>query len=294
MRWIERVPSRIVESPSAAMRLDAAADFLRQFPRQQPITIVAATRGAADDLARRIARERGATFGLARFSLTQCAARIAATRLAGRGSRRVPRSGRKLFRLVPRSRPPMKARSRTSDVSRAHPVSRAHSQTPSPICGWQASLPTASLEPMPSVPIWRTCCRAWNRSSTPRTALTALDSWKPRRRPWRTRHGSRAPLLLLDVPVETRAEEQFIHALIGTARVLFATLPSHDAPAARALGRAGGQLQMLRESSDNDLALLRAHVFADRAPDPRSLDGSLEFFSAPGEGRECVEIARRC
>ena len=25
----------------------------------------------------------------------------------------------------------------------------------------------------------------------------------------------------------------------------------------------------------------------------RELDGSLEFFSAPGEGRECVEIARR-
>jgi hypothetical protein len=76
---------QIVESPSAAMRLDAAADFLRQFPRHQPITIVAATRGAADDLARRIARERVATFGLARFSLTQLAARIAATRLAGRG-----------------------------------------------------------------------------------------------------------------------------------------------------------------------------------------------------------------
>jgi len=75
----------IVESPSAALRLDAAADFLRQFPRYQPVTIVAATRGAADDLARRIARERGATFGVARFSLTQLAARAAVTQLAGRG-----------------------------------------------------------------------------------------------------------------------------------------------------------------------------------------------------------------
>ncbi len=28
-------------------------------------------------------------------------------------------------------------------------------------------------------------------------------------------------------------------------------------------------------------------------PPRRTLDGSLEFFSAPGEGRECVEIARR-
>ena len=32
---------------------------------------------------------------------------------------------------------------------------------------------------------------------------------------------------------------------------------------------------------------------ARRSRRPRALDGSLEFFSAPGEGRECVEIARR-
>src|SRR5258706_11551675 len=76
---------RIIEAASAAARLEAAASFLRQFPPDQPITIVAATRGAADDLARRIAIERGATIGLARFSLTQIAARVAVTRLAGQG-----------------------------------------------------------------------------------------------------------------------------------------------------------------------------------------------------------------
>ena len=78
-------PFRIVESASAVARLEAAADFLRAFPPSQPVTIVAATRGAADELARRIAVERGATVGLARFSLTQLAARVAAAQLAGRG-----------------------------------------------------------------------------------------------------------------------------------------------------------------------------------------------------------------
>ena len=76
---------RIVEAASAAARLEAAASFLRQFPADQPITIVGATRGAADDLARRIAVERGATIGLARYSLTQIAARVAVARLAGQG-----------------------------------------------------------------------------------------------------------------------------------------------------------------------------------------------------------------
>ena len=47
--------------------------------------IVSATRGAADDLARDLARREAATFGLHRFSLAQLAARLAATRLAAAG-----------------------------------------------------------------------------------------------------------------------------------------------------------------------------------------------------------------
>src|SRR5205823_10127345 len=75
----------IIEAASAAGRLDAAASFLTERPADQPVTIVAATRGAADDLARRIAVERGATLGLARFSLTQLAARTAIVSLAADG-----------------------------------------------------------------------------------------------------------------------------------------------------------------------------------------------------------------
>ena len=48
-------PFAIVAADSSAVRLDAAASFLREFPGHQPITIVAATRGAADDLARSVA-----------------------------------------------------------------------------------------------------------------------------------------------------------------------------------------------------------------------------------------------
>src|SRR3954469_6699044 len=76
---------RLVQSASAVVRLDAAVAFLEQFPATQPVTIVAATRGAADDFARRFAITRRATLGLARFSLTQLAARVATTALAGRG-----------------------------------------------------------------------------------------------------------------------------------------------------------------------------------------------------------------
>src|SRR5207248_396057 len=64
--------------------------FLRTHPPGSEVVIVGASRGAADDLARDLARRAGATFGLTRFSLTEVAARAAAARLAG--ARRVPGS----------------------------------------------------------------------------------------------------------------------------------------------------------------------------------------------------------
>ena len=75
-------PFHIVESDDAGVRLAAASSFLQTFPADQSITLVGATRGAADDFARTIARARRATFGLQRLSLTQLAARTAMVALA--------------------------------------------------------------------------------------------------------------------------------------------------------------------------------------------------------------------
>src|SRR4051794_29558727 len=75
----------LVQSTSAAIRLEAASAFLAERPPTQPVTIVSASRGAADDCARHIAIARGATLGISRFSLTQLAARVALHALAGHG-----------------------------------------------------------------------------------------------------------------------------------------------------------------------------------------------------------------
>ncbi len=79
---------RVVTSTSASARLEAVRRFLQQHPPAAEIVIVGASRGAADDLARSVARASGATFGLTRFSLTELAARAATVRLAG--TRRTP------------------------------------------------------------------------------------------------------------------------------------------------------------------------------------------------------------
>src|SRR5690349_2047918 len=76
---------RIVTSTSGAARLTAATRFLAGRSPSTPVFIVAASRSAADDFARELAIQSGATFGLHRFSLTQLAARVGAVRLASSG-----------------------------------------------------------------------------------------------------------------------------------------------------------------------------------------------------------------
>ena len=77
---------RVVISTSASARLKSAVAFLSQFPPAAEVLILGASRGAADDLARVIARTSGATFGLFRASLTELAGR--AVTIAG--GERVP------------------------------------------------------------------------------------------------------------------------------------------------------------------------------------------------------------
>src|SRR5215831_2663635 len=73
---------RLIESSSARLRLDAAHAFVREHNARGDVWIVAASRGAADDLARALAAGAGATIGLHRFSLAHLAARLAGPVLA--------------------------------------------------------------------------------------------------------------------------------------------------------------------------------------------------------------------
>src|SRR5262249_6907559 len=60
------------------------------------------------------------------------------------------------------------------------------------------------------------------------------------------------------------------------------------------LGEMGAAIERADEREEGDLWSLRQYLFeTELEPPQRTSDGSLEFFSAPGEGRECVEIARR-
>jgi hypothetical protein len=286
-------PFRIVESSAASARLDAAAAFLRAFPPQQPITIVGHTRGAADDLARRIASGRGATFGLARFSLTQLAARLASARLAGRGVAPATALGaeavaargafdaantQRLGYFAPVAHTPgfPRALARTIGELRLAGLGADRLARADPAGPDLAHLLRRAEEEFAAA---HTADRA--RLLETAAAAAAEDPLL------------RAPLLLLDVAIQSLADERFVAALIAAATDVLATVPGHDELTRTTLINAGGALASIAETAVDNLARLRGHLFADEAPAPQPLDDSVQFFSAPGEGRECVEIARR-
>src|SRR5687767_13133998 len=284
---------RIVESASAAARLDAAAAFLRLFPPDQPLTIVAATRGAADDLARRVAIERGATLGVSRFSLTQLAARVAATRLAGAGI--APSTALGTEAVAARV---------AFDAARAGTLSFFSNVAGTP------GFPRALARTLAEIRLTGVTARSLASAGAAGRDLARLlsdaesefagASTADRARLFaaaadgvRDESFLRAPLLLVDLAVESAAEETFVAALTMAATETLATVALHDRAALDTLQRAGGTHERVDEARTTDLESLRANLFADDTPAPRELDGTLQFFSAPGEGRECVEIARR-
>ncbi|MCA2977455.1 MAG: PD-(D/E)XK nuclease family protein [Myxococcaceae bacterium] len=101
----------------------------------------------------------------------------------------------------------------------------------------------------------------------------------------------RAPLALVDVPVGSGAEADFLTALAAHAPRVLAVAPDDDATSVAVLSAALGPPRRLRPSATDALGALQRHLFTNEAPaEPRPLE---DLFSAPGEARECVEVARR-
>jgi hypothetical protein len=83
-------PIRLLASTSSARRLHEAETSLRASSPDRDTLIVAASRGAADELARRAASARRASLGWLRFSVLQLASRLGAANL--KTGRRLPGS----------------------------------------------------------------------------------------------------------------------------------------------------------------------------------------------------------
>jgi ATP-dependent helicase/nuclease subunit B len=284
---------RLVVSASGAARLEAVAACLRERSPADPIAVVSATRGAADDLVRRVAGTRSATIGIYRFSLTQLAARLAVAHLSGRGVAPVTALG--LEAIAARA-----AFEAAGDE--ALPCLAAVSGTPGFPRAVARTLRDLREARIPADAVRRTegagpdVAQLLERASRFMDAAAVADRARLLEAAidgMASDPVARLPLVLVDVPVESHAEEQFLLALTRMAAWTFAVVPRHDTAARDALVRAGGVEQPAGAPPVTDLERLQVFLFAPAAPPVRPPDETVECFSAPGEGRECAEIARR-
>jgi len=287
------MPFRISVSAQAADRLASARDLVRGCRPGERVLIVGASRGAADDLAREVAAGARATLGIERSSLLLLAARCARLALAAEG------------------------RTPSTDLGAEAVAARAAFDARG-----DAALPFfAPVAAMPGFP--RALARTLRELRLARVDGAALAGLSPagpdladllarfdagfeeaasvdRAELFRVAAGvvRRSPpadtVVLLDPVLDHPVERELVEAVVGGARTALATMPAADREGIALLEAMGGQVEVHPSGGDTDLARLRTFLFSRDVPaGRRELDGSLELFSAPGEGRECVEIARR-
>jgi ATP-dependent helicase/nuclease subunit B len=303
----ERSMTRVVLSTSAAARLRAATAFLSRIPSASPVLVIGASRGAADDLVRTVARSAGATFGIYRFSLTELAARTAA--LAARALR-VPatmasveamaaraaydaRQAGELAYFAPVAFMPgfPRALSRTLHELRLSGVEAASLATRGPaaddigrlLARLETQLAAAGADDRAS--LFKAAAAAWHAAPLidTRSGTGVTLSWVG------------VPVVLLDPTLDSRAEQAFAQAVLARAPSAIVTVPEGDERAVAALRDMGADVEPAADdaTAGSDLWHLRRYVFTSDRPAPRGRSGDVRLFSAPGEGRETVEIARR-
>jgi CRISPR/Cas system-associated exonuclease Cas4 (RecB family) len=292
---------RLVTSTSAALRLQAARQFLSGRPAASPVTVIAATRAAADDFVRGIVHQRGATFGLTRFSLIEFAAFSAAIGLGGRrvaatlaGSEAI--AARAVFDAIgehelayfaPVASMPgfPKALARTLHELRAEGVDAVRLQALGADDPASADLGRLLLGVEAQLDLSAVADRASLLRAAAETCRAGAVPWAD------------APLVLLDVPIDSNAERDFVAALTKRSPEIFATVPDGDQRAMAALVDLGAHAVAAgsddRAFEQTDLATLGRYLFTIDRPPTRVPQGDVTLFSAPGEGREAVEIVRR-
>ena len=298
---------QIFQAPAARHRLAAAAQFVASFAPSTELLLVGASREAVDDFARELSGRERATFGIHRFSLTELASRLAAMELARLGVVPATRLGaeavaaRAAFETLQRgSLRRLEALIACRGFARplADTVSDLRLGGIAPAALAQLGRPGQDLgELAGSFDEQLAHARLADRAALLRAATLA------------TGNGSASflagwPVLLLDVTIDTLAEQEFVAALAAASQQMLATIPAGDARSQVALTRLADAELITPVGPPGDdepgdqLSRIRRYLFALDVPPPNPYaptpnPQSVNFFSAPGEGRECVEISRR-
>jgi RecB family exonuclease len=287
---------RVLKSHSAAERIAAATGFVRSFPPATEVLIIGASRDAVDDFVREFSRPVQATFGLHRFSLMQLAARLSIGKLAAVGVSPSSAIGaealavRAAYEAAVRNELPYFA-----PVSKFPGFARATAATIGELraAGVAAEKLEALEEAGPdhAALLGRYQDQMGEVSVADRTILLQAALEEVHAGADLTRH----PMLLLDVPIHSAIERAFLVELASAAKQALFTCPAGDLRSLVNLEMVPGiqETTVNPVLGDSSLKRLGIYLFSEVTPPEGKLDDKVVFFSAPGEERESVEIARR-
>jgi superfamily I DNA/RNA helicase len=278
---------------------------------EPPVLIVGASRAAADEFALAIAADKGATFGVTRASVAELVSKLALPALSKQGlTPTAPLSDEAVAARVADDLANRQALQYFTPVARMPGFPRALSRTigelrmagvaPSRLTGHAANDDLRAL--LERAIEERQRAGAVDYAALLHTATAELLA-HPQLLADKT-------VVLLDIAIGSKAEGAFIDAVITAAAAAIVTVPAGDAPTAASLGlhapvasasarEMSGELR--RDLAEGGpaapaapaLARLQSYLFSPEPP-PRGVeDETVVVFSAPGEGREAIEIARR-
>ena len=281
---------RVIASTSASVRRRVALDWLRAKGPKAELLVLGATPGAALDLTRTAVAELGAAFGWHRATLLRAAGAVAAVPLAQLGliamaplaveavcARLVHRlhgEGR-LLRLAPIAGMPglPRALSRTLEEIRGADADVSSLGDPD-----LALLVTAYAAELAAQ-------RACDRAQVFAVATEAVQSGS-------AHEFVGKPLLLLDVALTSARERDFVRALAERSPEVLMTVVAGDMRTLESLR----SLDVLPEElpAEGPPKDLQTRLFSERDAEalPERPERALVVTSAPGENRECVELAR--
>lgn len=284
----------VVRASAAHLRIERARAWLSAREPSEEVLVVAANADAASDLLRDAAAERGAAFGWHRATLGRVAMELSTRAVVERGLASV--SALASEAVVAQSVQTATADGklgRFAAISEGPGFARAIAQTLSELR--LSGVEPAALEK--TAPELRAVYEIYlahlsaerlvDRAGVFELATAAANDPECHH-PWLG-----LPTLFLDIAVREARALELLGALAARAPDLFATVAAGDpAPIdsdaedldadARAQGPAAPALRRLQ-----------TNLFEGASPPRAEVDDNVKVLSAPGESRECVEIARQ-
>lgn len=282
----------LASAPRAVLRQRAAADAVRAHPRDSQVLVVAPSPEAGSRVLRMAADGQGGAFGYQRLTPRELVARLGAVELARAGKAQVSSvvlegvCARRVHELrghgalgiyarvgerpgLPRALARAFVELGLADVPPTHPalgddLARVYAAYRDELAQHGLADPSDALR----------AARARAEDPAPHPLLDH-------------------PLVLLDVPVRSALEQSLWRTLAARAPVT-AVLPDADAPTLVRLAQAleVPPEPLASETTNDALHRLSTQLFAE-VHESGPLDETVEVLSAPGESRECAEIARR-